>query len=216
MLQLTHGRTFLNIICNEITYEVTENTDLSSLGYTSSVDQNTLTITNSYKRITTQRTVKKIWDDNDNQDGVRPAKIKVKITGTAAGKNISIPDDTQELSGKDQINGKTKLEYTWENLPKYAYGTEVEYTIIETLEDGSEISGYTSTSTVSSDGKVITFTNRKDKETTEVSAKKIWDDNSNQDGKRPSVTDLKFQLYKQIADENGQYSSAPVAEGDPV
>ncbi len=201
---------------NEITYEVTENTDLSSLGYTSSVDQNTLTITNSYKRITTQRTVKKIWDDNDNQDGVRPAKIKVKITGTAAGKNISIPDDTQELSGKDQINGKTKLEYTWENLPKYAYGTEVEYTIIETLEDGSEISGYTSTSTVSSDGKVITFTNRKDKETTEVSAKKIWDDNSNQDGKRPSVTDLKFQLYKQIADENGQYSSAPVAEGDPV
>lgn len=90
MLQLTHGRTFLKYyLGNEITYEVTENTDLSSLGYTSSVDQNTLTITNSYKRITTQRTVKKIWDDNDNQDGVRPAKIKVKITGTAAGKNIS-------------------------------------------------------------------------------------------------------------------------------
>lgn len=205
---------------NEITYGVTENTDLSGLGYTSSVDQSTLTITNSYKRITTQRTVKKIWDDNDNQDGVRPSKIKVTITGTAAGHDISIPDATQELSGKDKINDETKLEYTWKNLPKYAYGTEVEYAITETLEDGSEITkdscGYISTSAVSSDGKIITFTNRKDKETTEISAKKIWNDNSNQDGKRPSVTNLKFQLYKQIADENGQYSSAPVAEGDPV
>lgn len=204
----------------EITYTVVELTDLSEFGYTPTYDQDTLTITNTYKRKTTERTVTKIWDDNNNQDGARPDKIKVTITGKAGDKTIVIPEATQELSGTEKIGEEIRLTYTWKDLPIYAYGKEVEYTITETLEDGREITkdscGYISTSTTSSDGKVITFTNRKDKETTEVSAKKIWDDNSNQDGKRPSVTDLKFQLYKQIADENGQYSSNLVAEGEPV
>ena len=201
---------------SEIKYTVVELTDLSEFGYTPTYDQDTLTITNTYKRKTTERTVTKIWDDNNNQDGARPDKIKVTITGTANGQPVTIPYAEQFLSGATEV--KNGLTYTWKNLPKYAYGEEVEYKITETLEDGRKITkdncGYTST--VSSDGTVITFTNSKDKETTKVSAKKIWNDNSNQDGKRPSVTNLKFQLYKQIADENGQYSSNPVAEGEPV
>lgn len=200
----------------EIKYTVEELTDLTQFGYSSSIDQDTLTITNAYTRKTTQRTVRKVWDDNDNQDGARPAKIKVTITGTAAGKDITIPDPVQYLSGTEQINGKTKLECTWTNLPLYAYGVEVQYKITETLENGEEISGYTSTSVPSDDGKTITFTNKKDKEKTEVSAKKIWDDNNNRDGKRPSITELKFQLYKQTADAHGNYSPLLVKVGDPV
>ncbi len=200
----------------EIKYTVEELTDLTEFGYSSSIDQDTLTITNAYTRKTTQRTVRKVWDDNDNQDGARPAKIKVTITGTAAGKDITIPDPVQYLSGTEQINGKTKLECTWTNLPLYAYGVEVQYKITETLENGEEISGYTSTFVPSDDGKTITFTNKKDKEKTEVSAKKIWDDNNNRDGKRPSITELKFQLYKQTADAHGNYSPLLVKVGDPV
>lgn len=207
-----------NYLGNEITYTVQEITDLADFGYKSSIDQDTLTITNTYTRKVTQRKVEKIWDDNDNQDGARPAKIKVTITGTAASHEITIPDDEQYLSGTEKIDGKTKLEYTWTNLPLYAYGEEVVYTITETLEDGREVNkstcGYTSTS--SADGNTITFTNKKDKETTEVSAKKIWNDNNNQDGKRPSIMELKFQLYKQTADSNGNYSSSPVEVENPV
>ena len=38
------------------------------------------TLTNSRETEKTQATVKKVWDDSDNQDGVRPETLKVTLS----------------------------------------------------------------------------------------------------------------------------------------
>lgn len=74
------------------------------------------------------------------------------------------------------------LSYEWKDLPKFADGEEIEYTVDETgVPDGYE-------KTV--DGSKIT--NKYTPETTTFTVTKVWDDNSDQDGKRDDYT---VQLY---------------------
>ena len=77
------------------------------------------TITNSHKTETTEVSVEKVWDDNDNQDGYRPNTIKVILLGNG------------EKAGEVTLSSANNWKFTFENLPKKDKGNIINYTIQE-------------------------------------------------------------------------------------
>lgn len=129
------------------------------------------TITNKRTPETTEVTVKKVWDDAKNQDGLRPTTITVHIL--ANGEKVQ----TATLSGE----GET-WSHTFTNLPVYKNGQKIIYTVTE-----DTVANYTATI----DGTTITNTYKPGK--TSLTVTKKWDDAENQDGLRPKA--IKVQLY---------------------
>lgn len=142
----------------EIAYTVAEE---AVSGYTSKVDG--YNITNSYTPETVKISGQKRWDDVDNQDGKRPASVKVKILN-----GDTVVDEQNVTSAND-------WKYESKALPKYASGQEITYTVSEEAVPGytSKVDGYN-------------ITNSYTPETTTVSGSKTWEDGDNQDGKRPA------------------------------
>ena len=154
-----------------ITYTITED---SVYGYTSAV--NGYDVTNTYTPEQTSITVTKAWSDNDDQDGLRPESVTVKLLadGRDTGKNLT-------------LNAGNNWQGTFSELDKYENGREVTYTIEEVSVTGyeTEISGSSSTG--------FTITNTHTPETVTLSGAKTWDDANDQDGKRPSS--ITIRLY---------------------
>ena len=129
------------------------------------------TITNKRTPETTEVTVKKVWDDAKNQDGLRPTTITVHLL--ANGEKVQ----TSTVSGE----GET-WSHTFSNLPVYKNGQKIIYTVTE-----DTVANYTATI----DGTTITNTYKPGK--TSLTVTKKWDDAENQDGLRPKS--IKVQLY---------------------
>ena len=142
----------------EIAYTVAEE---AVPGYTSKVDG--YNITNSYTPETVKVSGQKVWDDAENQDGKRPASVKVKI----------LNGDT--VVDEQNVTSANEWKYESKALPKYAAGQEITYTVSEEAVPGytSKVDGYN-------------ITNSYTPETTTVSGSKTWEDGDNQDGKRPA------------------------------
>ena len=141
-------------------------------------------------------TVTKIWNDNNNQDGIRDS-YEVTLTGVIEAQDEPVYENTVTLT-------KDKTSYTWTNLAKYNNGKEIKYTVDETKVP----TGYTKLV----DGTKITNTHETLK--TEVVGTKTWLDNNNQDGVRPKEIIVKLlangvdtgKTVKVTADSNWQYS----------
>ena len=129
---------------------------------------NNVTITNSYTPATTEISGTKTWKDNNNQDGIRPDSITVELLANG------------ESTGNTQtVSVDTNWEYIFKDVPKYANGQEVIYTVREV----NIPEGYTS------EANGMDITNMHTPETTEVSGTKMWNDNENSVGLRPdSIT----------------------------
>ena len=150
-------------------------------GYTKAV--NGYTITNTYIPDTTQVTVTKVWNDNENQDGKRTA-YEVTLTGKV-GETV-VYTNTQTLA-VDQT------AYTWTGIPKYSNGQEIVYTVDETKVPAGyvkNVEGYT-------------ITNSYIPDETQITVYKKWSDNNNQYKTRPGS--IKVQLYA-----NGEVEGTPV------
>ncbi|QKI00159.1 Cna B-type domain-containing protein [Streptococcus gallolyticus] len=133
------------------------------------------TITNTHVPETTEISGTKTWDDKDNQDGKRPNSITVKLLADFR------YDDGEEFAPQEEIASKevtadTDWKYSFKDLPKYRDGVEISYSIVE-----EPVSDYETTIS----GTDITNTHVP--ETTEISGTKTWDDNDDQDGKRPTA-----------------------------
>jgi hypothetical protein len=168
----------------EITYTVVEVTTPDHYEKT----EDGLTVTNSREVEYTSATVKKVWDDADNQDGVRPESITVTLS-----------DGT-----KVTLNEENKWTATVEDLIKYADGKEIEYTWTE-----ADVEGYELTNT-EVEGTITTFTNTHEPATTIVIVEKVWADDENESNKRPeSVTVVLLANTKEtdkevvLSEENG-------------
>ena len=171
----------------EITYTISEDT---VDGYTPAYSD--FNVTNSYTPEQTSVKVTKAWMDNNNQDGIRPENITVKLlaNGQDTGENLVLSD------GNDWTG-------TFTGLDKYQNGKEISYTVEETAVSGYDtvIAGDAST------GFVIT--NSHTPETTEVSGSKTWDDADNQDGKRPDSITIRLYAdgtevaHKEVTAEDG-------------
>ncbi|WP_228274141.1 Cna B-type domain-containing protein [Streptococcus equi] len=153
-----------------ITYTVSEDAVDS---YSTSI--NGYNITNSYTPETVDIKATKNWDDNENQDGKRPTAITVNLL--ANGEKV----DSKEVTAAEDGTWST----TFTNLPKYKNGKEIKYTVTEEAVKEYETAI-----------KDFTITNKYIPKSIEYKVTKIWNDNNNQDGKRPTA--ITVQLYKSI------------------
>ena len=150
-----------------INYSVTEN---AVEDYTTEI--NGFNVINTHAPEKTSVTVTKAWQDNNDQDGIRPEGITVKLLANDA--------DTGKTLVLNQGNNWTG---SFADLDKYAKGVEIVYTVAEI-----EVEGYNSVTT-GSQAKGYTITNSHTPAVVEVAGAKTWDDKDNQDGKRPeSIT----------------------------
>ncbi len=129
-------------------------------------------ITNTYNPETREISGIKTWDDEDNQDGIRPDEITVVLY-----------DHLNNEIDRKTVTDKDNWTYTFDNLPKYANGEEIKYTVKEISVEGYE--------TEITDFEI---TNRHTPETVSYKVTKVWNDNNNQDGIRPNSITVK--LYK--------------------
>ena len=111
----------------------------------------------------------KTWVDQDNKAGKRPASIRVHLL--ADGKVIQSRDVSQ----------KDGWSWTFKDLPKEKDGKEIVYSIREDRVPGytTEVNGYNLKNTYNP-GK------------TSFPVTKIWEDNNNRDGLRPSQVEIKL------------------------
>lgn len=134
-------------------------------GYSKSVEG--LTITNTY--VITSVTVIKEWDDNENQDGIRPGSVIVALLA-----------DGEKTGDTVTLNSENKWTATFGDLSKFNDdGGEITYSVKE-----ETVEGYAPE--YAKDGRRIKITNKHTPETVSVPVQKIWQDEDNQDSIRPS------------------------------
>ncbi len=149
-------------------------------------------ITNSYTPAVVSIPVEKVWDDAQNQDGIRPEYVTVRLFA-----------DDEEVDFRN-LSSLNDWQTVFSNLPKYQNGTLIEYKIKE-----DAVTGYTSTETSNSTGKVLTNTHIP--EVISLSGTKTWDDVDNQDGKRPeSIVVRLLANGKQVAEQEVEADSEGV------
>ena len=124
---------------------------------------------NAYTPAKTEVSVKKKWDDKNNQDGKRPSSITVKL--------LADGQDTGKTLELTEANGWAG---SFKDLDADKGGTPIQYTVVEVT-----VAGYTSEITGDA-ASGFTITNSYLPETVDVKATKNWDDANNQDGKRPT------------------------------
>lgn len=152
-------------------------------GYTSEIAGDAAsgyTITNKHTPGVTAVCGVKTWDDNDDQDGVRPKSITVDLLA-----------DGEKIQSKT-VTAADGWRYSFEDLPQFKDGKKIIYTVSE-----QPVDGYKTTI----DGTAITNTHKTEK--TSVSVEKKWKDQDNKDGVRPSSVSV--QLYA-----DGKASGDPV------
>lgn len=131
-----------------------------------------LVLTNTHTPSTVDIPVMKIWADNDNQDGLRPAKITVNLY--ANGEKVAHKDITSETDWRETFTG----------LPEFKDGKKIVYTLQE-----ERVENYSP----SIDQESYTITNTHTPGKTTLSVTKQWDDQEDKDGLRPKS--VKVQLY---------------------
>jgi len=141
----------------EITYTVSED---NVEGYKTEISGNNITNIHNPEKISITGT--KTWNDNNNQDGIRPDSITINLL--ANGEKVS----------STIANSESNWNYSFTNLDKYNQGTEIKYTLEEVSVDGytSEITDFN-------------ITNTHTPETVSYILQKAWSDQDNNDGIRP-------------------------------
>ena len=124
---------------------------------------------NTYTPAKTEVPVKKVWKDENNQDGKRPTSVTVKLLA-----------DGQDTGKTLELNAANNWAGSFANLDADKGGTPIKYTVVEVT-----VTGYTSDVTGDA-ASGFTITNSYSPETVDVKATKNWDDANNQDGKRPT------------------------------
>ena len=124
---------------------------------------------NTYTPAKTEVPVKKVWKDENNQDGKRPTSVTVKLLA-----------DGQDTGKTLELNAANGWTGSFTNLDADKGGTPIQYTVVEVT-----VAGYTSEITGDA-ASGFTITNSYSPETVDVKATKNWDDANNQDGKRPT------------------------------
>lgn len=156
----------------EVVYTVTQN---EMNGYTANIantDKYTFQITNTHEPERLAKTVTKVWDDNNNQDGLRPNTLRIALTGT---------DGTYIEKSLSTANNWTE---TFDGLYKYfKEGTPIQYTIDEEAVGGYEKG-------ISEKDNLITITNTHATEKLDLIANVVWNDANNQDGYRPDAATI--------------------------
>ena len=119
--------------------------------------------------------MQKVWNDADDQDGMRPKEITIRLLANG-----------EEVAGKTlTLNADNGWSGSFTGLDVYSEGVAIDYTVEEV-----SVAGYTSNITDAADGFTITNTHTPEK--TAVSVEKVWDDADDQDGMRPDAVTIRL------------------------
>lgn len=178
---------------NEISYTAEEN---EIPGYTTTIEKTDTgyVFTNTHIPETVTVTVDKVWDDSENQDGLRPDTIHIKLVSNGIAKDAYLDADSN-----------WHLEF--EGLPKYRdHGILNEYSVQEV-----DVDGYTSTVTTE-DGYAFTIKNDHVPAVIDIPITEEWIDDNNRDGLRPSshtviLTDGINTIEEIVLDKDNGYGT---------
>lgn len=157
---------------NEIKYTVAED-EIPQYTTSIAVNGNVVTVTNTHIPEITLRNISVIWDDNNDQDGIRPDTVNIKLKGN------------DKLVDSSELNEDVEWKHSFTKLPVRENGNEITYTAEE-----NEIPGYTTSIEKTDTGYV--FTNTHISETVTVTVDKVWKDAENQDGLRPDAIHIRL------------------------
>ena len=157
---------------NEIKYTVAED-EIPQYTTSIAVNGNVVTVTNTHIPEITLRNISVVWEDNNDQDGLRPDTVSVKLKGN------------DKFIDSSEVNEDVKWKHSFTKLPVRENGNEITYTAEE-----NEMPGYTTSIEKTDTGYV--FTNTHIPETVTVTVDKVWKDAENQDGLRPDTINIKL------------------------
>ena len=152
-------------------------------GYTSSVtgnalDDNGFVVNYAHTPEVTKVTTSAVWNDAENQDGIRPnyVSVQLKADGVNAGKEAV-------------LDAAGNWSMTWDNLPKFKAGKEITYTV----EAASAVNGYGDAVIKgnAAEGYIVTYAHSVAK--TKVTVKNTWSDLDNVVDSRPAK--LVVEIY---------------------
>ena len=186
----------------EITYSVVETAYAPANQYTIEYDiddsSKKMTVTNTKGGDSRNFAASVVWEDNNNQDGVRPqsVRLKLKAEGLDDGALVDLSASDSLMDAGDLVQTftvGTDTTVTWSNIPRYNNGEAIKYKVVELDADGKELSkddsldnNYKVTAyTTIADG-YMTVTNTHTPETVDITINKEWIDSDNQDGIRPT------------------------------
>ena len=224
--------TEIKYIVKEMSLTNTGEISKEELGkYSKASSTDGLTITNTYKPETVNKTVKKLWNDGNNVSKLRSdieVTLKAQIDISKDPKNPELQSvdvrkydenanifvDAEATQTLRLIDGESAT-YTWENLPKYWRWTDGKtYLIKYSVEEVTDTipNGYTPEYSEEQDNTFV-ITNNYTPEVTSVEVSKIWNDNNNSDGVRPKSIKLQlkangknsYNTHEQTLDANGKW-----------
>lgn len=155
-----------------------------------------LSVTNFFENNTAQLSGVKTWDDDNDRDGLRPQEIVVQLLADG----VEVPGQTAVV--RSDANGEWKYSFT--DLPKYKDGGDL---ITYSIKEAAVPAGYISTVNGSD------LKNTHIPQTVTVSGTKIWEDDSDRDGLRP--TEVTVQLLADGVELAGKTAVVqPDADGE--
>jgi predicted outer membrane repeat protein len=145
-------------------------------------DDKTQLILEENKTPTRSITVTHRWDDEENQDGLRPSNSKVVATLLANSEPVTVDADNNEVKSAE-LTGESATA-TWKNLPKYDSSNNIiQYSInMEYVNDSDEADsdyipeGYVRTISSLTDGYLFNLKSSHTPEKIDITANKIWND----------------------------------------
>ncbi|MGX7151023.1 Cna B-type domain-containing protein [Enterococcus ureasiticus] len=138
-----------------------------------------ITLTNNYKPEETEIRGNKIWEDNDDQDGMRPAEIKVHLIANGR------PEPVETKTVKPDKNGDWTYEFI--GLPKKEKGKDIVYSIKE-----KAVPNYQFSAEEPKKDNELNIVNKHNVRKTFINVTKEWRDNEDQDGLRPQSIYVQF------------------------
>ena len=137
-------------------------------------------VVNKYSNETKNVTIKKVWDDNNNQDGIRPNSISATLNnGTTV-----------------ILNEENNWTATVNDLPKYDQAKPITYTWSEIKVDGYELSQ----TEIDETGSITTLTNKHVPQTRNLKVRKVWHDDGNGTGNRPESISISLMANSVVVE----------------
>ena len=119
---------------------------------------------------------KVIWNDNNNQDGIRPSSVKFSLRDSN-GKTYPITVEKNEKY-------ENIWEYSVKDLPKYSSEKELKYSIVKK----EKVKGYE----INIDGYDVEYKHEPEKVL--IEGQIMWDDSANKDQIRPERVTIKLYV----------------------
>ena len=149
--------------------------------YTKEVTGTIITNTYTVPDRKTSITVTKNWNDNNNIAQKRPQSIL-----------IDLKNENGEIVGTQTLSDTNNWSYTFDNLQKYnSIGNEINYTIDEREVNAKDLYFYSKS--IDNNTHTITNTFTVPDEKINITANKVWNDNSNEMRKRPTSVILQIK-----------------------